>query len=196
MSIVALNVVIFSVLVLPPSSWKSPFSAYEALFTAAPLHAASGLGFDCTVDFDSSSPTVGHCAIQPTTGPVRSIAVSVLGTHAYEMTFRFNDSAVTLGDLILLWGKPLIRTCDGSVMLSWNARKIAALASIPDTKRIDYFVPIQFVVFSSDDVPGWERLWLENFMTGGCNHQRIYSAVPGTLALAVSTMRSNGETVS
>jgi hypothetical protein len=188
-SIVASNAVLFSVLVLASQGSKSPFSAYEALFSTDPLRAASALGFACTVDQDSSSPTLGHCALQPTNGRVRNISVRVSSVDAHEMIFRFNDSALTLGDLILLWGMPIIRTCDGSMMISWPEHRIAALAAVPDTLKFNYFLAIQYVVFSSEQVPGWERLWMNDFRTGGCNDQRVYSTVPGIIALPLSTMR-------
>ena len=168
MAIIAINAVIFTVFVLVRPGRKSPFSAYEDLFSADPLRAASALGFDCGRSFASSSPTMGYCDLRPAAGAFHEIEVTALGEHESDHTFWIKDGKVLLGDLILLWGTPIIRTCDGTAMLSWPARQITASARVPDDRSLDYFLPVRYVVFSSNHVPGWATLWMNDYNHSEC----------------------------
>ena len=88
--------------------------------------------------------------------------------NTHETSFWLRSNAMTLGDLILLWGKPNIRRYCDRIVVAWPARRITGFATLTATRRLSFFVPVQAVSFTRDGLPDWWKLSLANDAIESC----------------------------
>jgi hypothetical protein len=124
-----------------------PFSAYAGLLSGQP-----DPNMLCNaVSYHEEDSIIARqlCSSFPEAGLFSHVTV-VMGEGANFAYFTIRGRAVTIGDLVLLWGKAdLEQLSERMTKLSWPDRETAALVHHSDGGRFDYFLSPIMVYFPS-----------------------------------------------
>ncbi len=106
----------------------SPFASLTDVFPRKPRSAIEAQGFTCPpTDEDASEYDTGStCVLWPKAGPFAQVGVVVAEGVTRQTIFTMRENTLRVGDLMVLWGKPEIRTYSRSVYLLWRSRRICA----------------------------------------------------------------------
>jgi hypothetical protein len=104
-------------------------------------------GFLCYAANDS----IEFCALNRTTGAVRSIHVIVRFNIIYAVNIQFRSGALRLGDLALLWGRPDPHEQGYSRQFDWSLHN-ASVTVAPFVGGFSYLLPVQSVSFEEINI--------------------------------------------
>jgi hypothetical protein len=119
-----------------------PFASYADLLLLEPPDEFISRGFNCTVEF--APKFAWNCTLNPPTGTFADIQVRIAygDDGISQVTYRPRQNALSLGDLVLLWGTPEVSLASGRVNFNWPDVHARATAATNDTQRISYFLPV------------------------------------------------------
>ncbi len=122
---------------------SSPFSPYADVMPGQPLTAAQGAGFVC-----ESIPYHIDCSQRPTSGPFARISAIITHNDIENVHFTVRANTLTVGDLILLWGRPeYVRFASNPLILYWEQMSASALIFVQDDHPLTYFQALDLVTF-------------------------------------------------
>src|SRR6266496_732933 len=114
--IMALVLVNWALLVRPDIPPSNPFSAYTDILSETVHSATATRGFTCA---DGSPDDHKYCTISLSNGPFWYVmGISVDGIVRWN-AFAVRENTLTLGDLILLWGRPVTHLYQESALFQW-----------------------------------------------------------------------------
>jgi hypothetical protein len=126
------------------------FAPYADIMPGQPRDAVSRRGFECQF---TPVPSLGEfCSLAREIGGFSDIKVWIAqdGGLVRKVDFRLHVRTLTLGDLVLLWGKPEIAIYAQTVNFRWaNAHVTAIPQAYPG--HLSYWLPITYVTFESVD---------------------------------------------
>jgi hypothetical protein len=124
---------------------EDPFAPYADLWPGAPKSALIEGEFSC-----SRTAILGeYCVMAPRDGPYSQIDAVILNGLITQIGFNVRENRVTVGDLVLRWGRPkrqLTRTDQGGI-LSWPSHGVVAIVTLPSSGTPDYFLSVQHISF-------------------------------------------------
>lgn len=125
-----------------------PFAAYTDVMPGQMQYALMQRGFNCQANisfrFDDS------CTLTLQTGIFSAIQTTVTsGTgRIRRVVFTARDQQLTLGQLLLLWGRPEIAIYSPTANFRWRSLHIVAIPPSYDGHLV-YSLPIKYVAFES-----------------------------------------------
>ncbi len=135
----------------PPSN---PFYDYASILPGQPRSALIQRGFSCAegeVANNRPSPsTIGQYCVLPLNKGIFDRIGAVLSHDVVKQVFFIaRKDALTVGDLALLWGRPLTISGVGEqITLDWPPSDWSILA-ITNGTRFSYLMPVHRVTFST-----------------------------------------------
>ena len=137
------------VLVRSTAQPTDPFASFTDVFPRNPRSAIEARRFRCpppdeeTSNYNTGSP----CFLWPIAGTFAQVGVVVSEGNIRQTFFTMRKNTLRVGDLMVLWGKPEIRTYSRSVYLLWRSRRIFAWVS-DYTGWMSPFLPVWRVYFT------------------------------------------------
>jgi hypothetical protein len=127
-----------------------PFAPYSDLMPGQSRDALTQWEFNCATTIIPSFSE--SCSLTPESGIFSEIQVKFAAdTGRIEKTvFLSRENRLSLGDLVLLWGKPEIDIYGRTANLRWHDSHVVA---IPQTYRspVAYRVPLTYIAFEAAD---------------------------------------------
>jgi hypothetical protein len=143
----ALVLVNWTLLVRQNVQPPNPFSTYtdNVAELTEPIHSATVVhGLNCSV---VSLDDHQYCTMSPSNGPFWYV-MGIFADGAIRWNgFAVRENTLTLGDLILLWDRPVTHLYQESAVFEWPALGISA-TGWTDSKQFDYHIPITRVVIN------------------------------------------------
>jgi hypothetical protein len=135
---------------------QDPYLAVNELFETEGRQVALARGFTCQ-DYDYASTGADYC-YQLTKGQESlNIYLEVSKRTTQEVDVSMPENIYTLGDLILLWGKPETHSyCGTQVAFSWAVHQVTAMVVVRQTRRTNYFAPIEYISFRREALSRWQ----------------------------------------
>jgi hypothetical protein len=96
--------------------------------------------FACTPDLDQSQTQ--YCTYAPAAGTFSLITITVSDGVIGRINFVVRGNTLLVGDLPLVWGRPLVQVYGSSVDLDWPGSGMSADAWAR-SRRFSYFAPVQ-----------------------------------------------------
>ncbi len=124
------------------------FGAYADILPGQPKQAASERGFTCFTNiFDDSA----RCARrdEPASPLFSRVHLSTVGDLIYTLSFTTYVNTVTIGDLVLLWGRPDIQRSGRVAQVSWSSPNVTALAVLSSGQPLNYFTSVAYIAFTA-----------------------------------------------
>ena len=129
---------------MPPSN---PFSSFADIFPGQPRNALETRGFSCSIVPYSDIPNE-YCYFYPTTGAFSKVSVLVSKDVIRITSFILSENALNMGDLMLLWGKPL--SDESSSWVHFLSHKIVVTAFVVDhTRQLSPFLRVLKVIITN-----------------------------------------------
>ena len=124
-----------------------PFAPYAGILLGQTHDSISHPEFDCQFDYMTSLEE--SCRLTLENGIFSEIYIWIAqDTGRIKVAFMPREKTLTLGDLMLLWGKPEIAIYSKTINFRWpNAHVTAVLQAYPG--HISYWLPITYVAFES-----------------------------------------------
>jgi hypothetical protein len=123
-----------------------PFAIYRDILPGRPRDAVLQYGFNC--QYDTIHSFHDTCLLTPEKGIFSQIEASFVSDTGKisGLVFRPREGMLTVGDLVLLWGKPEVAIYSGTVKLRWRGIHVI---TIPQVYRgyFSYWLPIRYVAF-------------------------------------------------
>ena len=131
------------------------FSAVSDFFGGDARQVALARGFTCqNPDYAATLPD--FCRQLNPDRMYSGNYAQLEGSETKEVDLLLRPQTLTLGDLVLLWGKPETRPyCDTDVV-SWSTHGVLVEVPVPRTAQIDYFAPILTISFIRQGLPYWK----------------------------------------
>jgi hypothetical protein len=127
-----------------------PFAPYADILPEQPKEGLSQQGFTC--QFNIAPSFEESCTLPPGTGIFSEIQVTIASQSGQvsRVVFRPREGALTVGDLVLLWGDPEIAIYSRTANFRWTNVHVVA---IPETYDGDfsYWLPVIYVAFGSGE---------------------------------------------
>jgi hypothetical protein len=117
----------------------NPFADYEGILPGQPRSALGAMRFSCNINDVSDQSE--YCTRAPADGPFSLIGVTVSNGVINRVEFSLRASALTVGNMALLWGRPTIYFYQKSVNLEWPSLGVSASAWA-ESRRFSYFIPV------------------------------------------------------
>lgn len=144
--IVALVLVNWTLVVRQDVPLSDPFLAYTDNWLEPDLDTHSSPELTCSV---VSVDDHKYCTFSPSSGPIRYVmGISTNGVIRWN-GFTIRKNTLTLGDLALLWGKPVSHIYQQSALFEWPDLGISA-NGWTESRQFDYHIPILRVVIHRD----------------------------------------------
>ncbi len=126
-----------------------PFAEYTDILLEQSWGAALQRGFECSSVYTSY---LLHSCVLLNSGIFSDIKVEITSNWGQisGMIFTPREKMLTLGDLVLLWGKPEITVYAGIANLRWRDMNVVAIPQTYDG-HLSYWLPIRYVAFEGDD---------------------------------------------
>jgi hypothetical protein len=130
----------------------NPFSDYADILPGQARSALVLRRFSCaagrvTNDRSSHLGFTQYCVLQLGNGLFDHIGVMVSDNAVNRVFFSARENALTVGDLVFLWGRPPMIARDREQMtLAWSRGEWTILANTKGT-RLSYLMPLRRVVF-------------------------------------------------
>jgi hypothetical protein len=176
--LISVTIIVFGVILAAKQEISDPFSVFSDLFGDDARQAALALGLTCRDTGLRSHPQVADsCARNITHDVFSGVYLRLSGSVTSEISFWLQQNTLTLGDLVLLWGKPEIRLYCETVVAFWPGRAATGFTAHTRTGRISYYMPVLFVTFSRSGLSDWETL-LINTAALQCGSVRVGSLGP------------------
>ena len=144
---------------------SDPLAVVSEFFSGDARQTALARGFTCN-NPDYLVTLSDFCTQSNSDQIYAGIYLQITDGNAQEIVLAFRQNALTLGELILLWGTPETRDyC--KALVSWPIPRITTVVVVPRTQRVDYFAPVQSISFLRPPVPYWKQAVLLD-ITQGC----------------------------
>jgi len=174
--LIGVTIIVFGVILAARREISDPFSIVSDLYGDDARQAAAALGLTCR-DIALYSNPHGSCAQNITNDVFSGIYLRLSGDAAGEISFWLRQNTLTLGDLVLLWGKPEVRLYCETVVAFWPGRDAVGFAPPSRSARISYEMPVLFVTFTRSGLSDWDR-FLMNTTIPQCGSVREGSLGP------------------
>jgi hypothetical protein len=138
--------VTLSILVRRNAPPPDPFAEFADIFPGHRSEAVFARGFTC---YRQPSFSEFRCSRSFATGAFYRVSVTVSNSVVTQIQFSVRAHALTVGDMLSAWGRPLVHY-DQSTNLQWPDKRVSALAWLPDG-RLDYFAPLLHIFFTEID---------------------------------------------
>lgn len=124
---------------------SNPFLTYTDMLTTStePIYSATAVpGVNCSI---VGSGEREYCTISPSDGPFWHVmGIFTNGTIRWN-GFAVRDNTLTLGDLMMLWDRPVTHLYQESALFEWPALGISA-TGWTESRQFDYHIPITRVI--------------------------------------------------
>ncbi len=126
----------------------NPFSSYVDVLPGHPKQAAIERGFTCFANMydDGESCTRRD---EPASPLFSRVHLSTLGDHIHTLSFNVYADTLTIGDLMLLWGRPDIQRSGRVAQVHWPSPSVTALAVGQSARPLNYFTPVVHISFAA-----------------------------------------------
>jgi hypothetical protein len=144
----ALTGVIFVGLVMPlglNAQLSNFFTDYTEIFPGQSRSAVMALNFSC--DSNNRSGNYQYCTRAPANGPFSLVTVILSDGIITQADFVMEDR-VEVGELVVLWGRPVVHFYGESVSFEWTNTGVVASGRTANGK-FSYFLPVHHVSFAS-----------------------------------------------
>ncbi len=125
-----------------------PFAEYADIMPGQSRQTVLARGFDCRL---SGSPFYKQsCLLSPENSTFSEIWVSIASETGLvnRVVFIPRASAMMLGDLVRLWGKPRIVLYGQTVNFRWRNVHVVAVLQTPRS-HFSYWLPMTYVAFEA-----------------------------------------------
>ena len=133
-------------------SASSPMKAYTGVFPGQPRSAVDAYGFSCSVmeSYADGRPTMESCLLSPAEGDVSSVEVIVSDNFIALIRFIYSESAVRLGDIMLLLGRPKVHRNGEQMYFTWYDSGVMATSNhlIADKRHTSPTLSLYWISFS------------------------------------------------
>jgi hypothetical protein len=126
----------------------NPFAAYADIFPGQPASAVEARKFLCSSGLYNYLQNE-HCTINPTTGAFSQVGVVLSDEIIIEISFRLRGDTFRVGDLMLLWGAPMVYEYSRSVYLHWRSQGVFAL--VRGYSEFSLYLPIPRIAFVNSE---------------------------------------------
>jgi hypothetical protein len=170
LSVLTTFTLILSVIMLAGHHQMSdPFFVVSDLFGGDYKQVTLAQGFICRdASLSDYLESISDDCLQHNTDQIYSdIYLQASGNIIKEVSLFLRANTFSLGDLVLLWGKPETSSYCEMQVFSWSTHGTPAMVVLPRTRYINYYAPIQFICFSCSSLPDWQRE-LMNDARHGC----------------------------
>lgn len=127
-----------------------PFAPYVDILPGQSQDAVLQQGFNCQINI---APVFHEtCSLTPETGMFSEIQVWIAFDtgRVSRVVFEPREKALTLGDLVVLWGNPEIDIYGRIANLRWRNAHVVAIPQT-DQGEFSYWLPIGYVAFESTE---------------------------------------------
>jgi hypothetical protein len=100
-----------------------------------------GAGWSSEARYSYFSPSQ-QCTYSPTSGTFSRIQFAISNARIRGVSIHVRENTLTIGDLFLVWGVPVIRANGHLVNLRWPGRSVTAFTK---SGRFSFFVPISHI---------------------------------------------------
>jgi hypothetical protein len=150
---------------------SNPFSMLGDLRDEDSRQVILAHGFRCR-EVDSRGRSQTRCILHDVDRTFSKLSVQVSDGYVNEIGFSLRENSFTLGDLVLLWGKPGIRRYCETVVAAWSTQHVIGIVTPERGGWITYFSPAISVYFTPDNVPPSLRI-LMNDTLHGCEENTV-----------------------
>lgn len=124
----------------------NPFSSYGDVLPGHPKQAALARGFTCFANVFDDSESCTRID-EPASRLFSGVHLSTLGDHIYSLSFDVYADTLTIGDLVLLWGRPAIQRSGRVAQVHWSSPSVTALAVVQSARPLNDFTPVAHISF-------------------------------------------------
>jgi hypothetical protein len=158
LAVTAVVVMGWVVLVRQDVQLSNPFSNYAEIFPGQGRNALISLDFSCNAypyySLDSTWKDYEYCTGTLEKGTFWLISATLKNGRVQRTDFVVRKGALTLGDLMFLWGRPQVRLYRKSAHFEWPSLGISASGSV-ESRQFSYFIPVTRVsIVSTAPKPG------------------------------------------
>ena len=107
------------------------FSDFADVFPGQSRQAVEGQGFSCPISYyfaTTSDRTAETCYLMPPAGVFSQVGITLSQGMIRQIGFTLRDDIFTVGDLMLLWGRPEVRQYGRAAYIFWRGQGIYAIA--------------------------------------------------------------------
>jgi hypothetical protein len=145
------TLIILSIRMLPQTAASpDPFASAADILAAQSTNDLHARGFSCSSNTPNyaDSPE-GWCTFNPPTGMFSAIEVKFINSDLYSRFFLVRAAALTVGDLVKLWGRPHIQQQGIWGELRWPGSGVIGWTGIYHG-RYSLFLPVRSILFLDD----------------------------------------------
>jgi hypothetical protein len=127
----------------------SPFAAYADVFPGQIRRAVAARGFSCLERYDGGYSPNLDCTLNPVAGDFSQVSLVIEDGVIDEISFGLRDDTFRVGDLMLLWGAPVVHEFSRSVYLHWRSQGVFAL--VRGYSEFSLYLPIPRISFVNSE---------------------------------------------
>jgi hypothetical protein len=113
-----------------------PLLAYADILPGQPRNALAARGLACVVP---NYPVGESCSFQLESGPFSQVHAVIVNDHIEALNLIAYESTLTVGDLVLWWGRPDVVLTGRHTTLAWHIGAVIAVANLNPHRQFDYF---------------------------------------------------------
>lgn len=130
------------VLIRRESPPANPFSAYAEIFPRRPSNSLIKQEFSCVSTRPDTNPIdTQYCTHESESGLFWLITSTIKEGVIRRTDFKVREGALTLGDVMFLWGRPQVRRYQQSVLLEWPNLGISG-TGWAENRQFSYYMPV------------------------------------------------------
>jgi hypothetical protein len=123
-----------------------PFASFDDVFPGQPRSAIVARRFSCLTNaYENYSEAPNElCLLRPKDGLFSQVSVGVKGDIIRNILFILRDNTLTIGDLMMLWGKQDFHMYNGTSYFYWGDTGNTA-TGVSHSRRFSLFLPLRSV---------------------------------------------------
>ncbi len=145
MMVIVAGVMTFTRLMQPPAN---PFAPYADILPGHPKEVALERGFTCFTNVFDDGESCSR-RDEPASPLFSAVHLSTLGDRIHTLGFTTSVNTLTLGDLVLLWGRPDIQLRGYVAQMQWPSPNVTALAVLSSGRPLNHFTPVAYIAFTA-----------------------------------------------
>jgi hypothetical protein len=148
--IVSFTLIIISIRMLPQkAALPDPFVSLAEIFAEQSQSELQARGFLCSTTDNYKAPVQQTlCRFHPEVGTFSMIGIAFVDGNLHNHFVLVRNGALTVGDLVNLWGRPNIHKHDFGGQLDWLDNGVIAV-TVSYQGCYSLFLPVRSIVFMS-----------------------------------------------
>jgi hypothetical protein len=130
---------------IPPN----PFASFADVFPGQPRSAITAWDFSCVINSYAAFDGVPneYCTFNPATGTFSQVRIAIYKNVIQSIVFVLRENTLTVGDLMLLWGRVTVRGINRAAYFYWHRSGIAATA-VNHSGQFSLLLPVRSVTIA------------------------------------------------